>query len=245
MLRTTPSLLALVLLAAFARARGVANAGRAVILPFRAQGILRKYCSDCHTGKPDVGQSKLNVMDFGNSQPTGRFTRSSPAGRSQILELIKDGSMPRRPIALGRTPQRSRCWRSGSRRSASAFPTRFNDRYTLDSLADDLAGVDAKDKFVRYASFVHLIRDGEPLRDLVAEERKLREAFALASPGAAVTITPVNPTATLYRIELPRIGWGKQELFRKMDRLKEGDVYPLRPFDLIHMEYPIRGDDRS
>src|SRR6266545_8120809 len=64
-------------------------------LAIQAREILRKHCSGCHTGSPDVGKSKLNVMDYAQLTATDRPVPAvKPGGRSQLLELIKDGSMP-------------------------------------------------------------------------------------------------------------------------------------------------------
>jgi mono/diheme cytochrome c family protein len=206
-------------------------------LAIQAREILRKHCSECHTGSPEPGHSKLNVMDYAQLTATDRSVPAvKPGGRSQLLELIKDGSMP--PAnRQGPTAAEVAVLEKWVAAQAPAYPAAFDERYTLGAVADDLANT--KGKLVRYASFAHLVRDGEKLPDLVAEERKLREAFALAGPGAAAKIEAVDPAATVYRIELPKAGWGTRELFRRTDPAADGDIFALRPFDLVHLEYPL------
>src|SRR5262245_43262009 len=64
-------------------------------LAIRARDILQKHCAECHTGSREPGQSKLKLLDYKQVTAKGAPVQFVvPGGRSQILELVKDGSMP-------------------------------------------------------------------------------------------------------------------------------------------------------
>lgn len=212
-------------------------------LAIHARDILRRYCAECHTGNPDPGQSKLKVMEHGQLTAKGRpVPVVAPGARAQLLELVKDGSMPpaNRP---GPSADEIAVLEKWVQAQAPAYPTAFDERFTLEAVADDIDRANAKGNdrnaglSLRYASFAHLVRDDRPLPDLVAAERRLNDALSAAT-GAPVRLEPVDATATLYRIELTKLGWRTGELFQKMERLKPVAPFALRPFDLLLLEYP-------
>jgi hypothetical protein len=122
-----------------------------------------------------------------------------------------------------------------------AYPEAFDERFTLDAIADDLDSQKAKPgnigPHVRYASFAHLVRDGQPLPDLLEAERQLQNAL-FAATGAKITLQPVDRTATVFRFDLRDLGWSRTDLFEKMERLNPAGAIALRPFDLLLLEYP-------
>ena len=86
-------------------------------------------------------------------------------------------------------------------------------------------------------SFADRIRDDGPLPDLVTEERQLNAALSAAA-GVPVNLEPVDSAATLYRIDLAKLGWRTGDYFFRMERRVAVKPYPLRPFDLLLLEYP-------
>jgi hypothetical protein len=213
-------------------------------LVIRARAILLHYCAECHTGAAEPGQSKLKLLDYKQLTSKGHpVAFISPDGRSQVLELIRDGSMPpaNRP---GPKADEIAVLEKWVRAGAPAYPQAFDDRFALETVADDFQRQNEKIKdgsagqSLRYASFVHLVRDGQPLPDLAAAERQLNDALVLAA-GVPVKIAPIDPTAALFRIELDGLGWRTRELFERVERRKSTGAHPLRPFDLLLLDYPF------
>ena len=214
-------------------------------LAIQARAILRRYCTDCHKGEPGPppGKSKLNLTDYKQVIAKNRKVPFvAPGGRSQVLELVKDGSMP--PANLeGPNPKEIEVLEQWIKAQAPAYPAEFDERFTLDAIAKDLENAKTKDpdaeQNLRYVSFAHLIPDGEPTRDLVAAEQHLNEVLTGVT-GKQVTLEPVDPTATLYRIDLKALGWKTGVLFDRVQRGSPPKIFPLplRPFDLLLLEYP-------
>jgi hypothetical protein len=207
-------------------------------LAIAARDILQRHCSGCHDGKPEPGKRKLKVMDYPQLLAKGPpVPFVTPRGRSQILELVKDGSMP--PAnKLGPNAAEIATLEQWVQAGAPAFPSAFDERFTLEAIADDLDRGRAAQS-TRYVSFAHLVRDGQPPPDLSAAERLLNDALSAAT-GTQVKLEAVDPTATLYRIDLAKLGWQTRDLFEKRDRLKPAGAhtYAIRPFDLLLLEYP-------
>ncbi len=212
-------------------------------LAIRARHIFQKHCAGCHTGSPEPGASKLDLMDreqvVAKKTPVPLVTAD---GRSLILDLVKDGSMPpaNRP---GLTAEEVAVLEKWVNAAAPAYPPKFDEQTTLSAIASDFEGIVAKVKigdpgeYTRYISFAHLIRDGQAVPNLAAAELRLNDALSLAA-GHPFEAVPVNPTATLFRIDTSVLGWLTPEVFDKMDGLKPAGVARLQPFDLILMEYP-------
>ena len=212
-------------------------------LAIQARDILQRRCAGCHTGSPDVGKSKLNVLK--HEQLTAKRNTVpfvAPGGRSQLLELLKDGSMPpanREPPSAAEIAILEKWVQAG----APAYPQAFDERYVLDAVADDFERENAKIKdrtageYLRYASFAHLVRDSQAPPDLVAAEARLNEALSRAVGGAPVKVIPIDPAATVFRIELNRLGWWTRDLFERVEAGKPAGADRLRPFDLILLEY--------
>jgi mono/diheme cytochrome c family protein len=210
-------------------------------LALQSRDILQRYCAECHTGVADVGKSKLAILD--HAQLTAKRTPVpfvAPAGRSLLLDLIKDGSMPpaNKPAPTQKELETLEKWVNSQ---APAFPTSFDDDAVLTIVADDFEKQDAKIKngvaaqTLRYVSFAHLIRDGQPLPDLLAAERELAKALAWHLKN----LTPVDPAGTVFRVDLGYVGWWTRELFDRVERRKPAGVVPVRPYDLFLLEYPF------
>ncbi len=213
-------------------------------LAIRARDIFQRYCSECHTGGDAPGLSKLKLMD--HAKVTGKkapVPLVSASGRSQIIELVKDGSMPpaNRP---GPTADEIATLEKWVKADAPEYPLAFDEPYTLNALADDFEQESARIKdgtageVVRYVSFAHLIRDGQPLPDLLGAEERLNAAVT-AVTGLRIAPEPVDVTATLFRIDTNKLGWRAcAVLFEKWENRKEAGAVRLQPFDLLLMEYP-------
>ncbi|MBN9119301.1 MAG: hypothetical protein J0I06_09095 [Planctomycetes bacterium] len=108
----------------------------------------------------------------------------------------------------------------------------------LEAIANDLDAAKDAGRARRYVSFAHLVLDGKPLPTLADAERQLSEALALAT-GAQVRLEPVESTATVFRLDLAQLGWRTRDVFEQIERRRSVGAYPLRPFDLLLLEYPF------
>jgi hypothetical protein len=100
----------------------------------------------------------------------------------------------------------------------------------------DLAGrPDDEAKHLRYFSFAHLVTGDRDPPDLAKAERDLADALARA--GVPNPPVPVDPAATLFRIDT-RNGWETRELFYRTENRAPKEVYELSPHDLLLLEYP-------
>ncbi|MBP3955831.1 hypothetical protein J8F10_11100 [Gemmata sp. G18] len=211
-------------------------------LAIRARDILKRHCAECHTGSLEPGASKLKLTDHKQVTKKSPIPFASPNGRSLILELVKDGSMPpaNRP---GPDADEIAVLEKWVNAKAPAYPIDFDERTTLAAIADDFERASANAKagepgeYLRYVSFAHRIVDGKPLPDLVGADQRLREALNVVS-GLSVGPEPIDSTATVFRIDTRKLGWHTRELFNKMEGFTVGTAVRFRPFDLILLEYP-------
>ena len=219
-------------------------------LAIRARDIVRRHCSECHTGGDAVGQSRVKLID--HAKLTAKKTPIplvDPKGRSLVLDLVKDGSMPpaNRP---GPTADEVAVLEKWVKAGAPAYPLAFDEEYVLNAIADDFEQELAKSKdageFIRYASLAHLVQDGKPLPDLRATEGRLLVALAASRPPniqpPAVELSPLvalDPAATVLRVDVRTLHWRTREVFEKQELRKDVGVFRLQPFDLLLMEYPF------
>ncbi len=225
-------------------------------LAIRARDILKRYCAECHTGSLEPGTSKLKLMDHKkvvSKEPSELLSKTpsetSPipfatttGGRSLILDLVKDGSMPpaNRP---GPNADEIEILEKWVRAKAPAYPIAFDENTTLTTIANDFASASADAKagepgeYLRYVSFAHLIKDKEPLPNLIVAEQLLRDALTLAT-GSPASLEPIDATATTFRIDIRKLGWHTNDLFNKMEGRTARGVFRFQLFDLILLEYP-------
>lgn len=209
-------------------------------LAIRARDVLQRRCASCHTGSADVGFSKLKLLDHKALTAKGRPV-PAPA---QLLELVKDGSMPpaNRAAPTAAEVATLEAW---VKAGTPEFPPAFDERYVLRHIADDLDRRVAQDKlryageYLRYVSFAHLIRDGEPLPDIGALEARLNAAVSTAT-ARPEKLVAIDPAGVVFRIDLTRLGWSTADLFDRMKDGKRDGLHTglLGPFDLVLVEYP-------
>ena len=218
-------------------------------LPFRERGglaiqaraILRKYCIECHGDAPKRGT--LSVTDYKNlttkDAPVRFVNLLDPKGRSQIIEFLEDGSMPPggRDRPTGPEIATLKRWVAAS---APSYPRAFDDRATLAAMLADFKQQPPEDQpFLRYVSLAHLVPDGQEPPDLAPFDQRLQKALLLAS-GTRVSPDPVDATATLFRLDLRKLGWDARDLFLRVEGGKDAGVHPtMIPFDLVLLEYPF------
>lgn len=223
-----------------------------------ARRVLQKHCTECH-GDADAKKRKGRfwVNDWATLVGTGRdappvpfVSLDSSNLRSQVLEFLKDGSMP----PGGRTPPSAdevkavEGWLT-SADGAKPFPPRFDTDAVLQLILKD-PGRAAKDtKNVRYVSFAHLV--DRPGADLGKAEGDLAAALGELLKGVgrptadvfASALRPVKGSAgTVFRLDLEAFGWhdGEHNLFEltRFGQVWRDEEFRMIPFDLIQLEYP-------
>ena len=212
-------------------------------LAIQARAILRKHCAECHGDVPIRGSvSVLDHKQLISTTPPVPFVNPKDPGHSQLLEFVKDGSMPPGGRNRPTPPEIEILERWVGEAKAASYPKAFDDETTLKVMLDDWTGrPDAEKPYLRYLSLGHLVPDDPSSLKLAAEERKLQLALLAASGKQTDPPFPVDDTATLFRLDIRTLGWDTRDLF---DRVVKGSanahVYPIIPFDLILLEYPFR-----
>src|SRR5438045_536798 len=119
-------------------------------LAIHSRAILKKYCGECHGEEKAVSFSVLNHAQLLSASHPVPFVSLK---RSQVIELIEDGSMP--PGGRNRPTEKDietlKAWVDAN---APSYPKAFDDQTTLRLMLDDWK----QNPSVRYLSFAHLIR---------------------------------------------------------------------------------------
>jgi hypothetical protein len=208
-------------------------------LAIQARAILRKYCSECHKSA-----TSFDILDCkqltAKDRPVPFVGLDTP--RSQIVELIEDGSMP--PGARAKRPaaEEIKVLKDWIGAKAPNYPNVFDDSYALSTVLADWSSQKDGDKGrVRYVSLAHLIRDDSGLLPLQAQQDRLQLAINAATiQERAALLVPVDDAATIFRIDIDKLGWAAKDLFDVIG--PKGDVVTVHekmiPFDLLLLENP-------
>jgi hypothetical protein len=173
-----------------------------------------------------------------NTNTPVKFVNPGQVERSQILELITDGSMP--PGGVGRpSPAEIDILRQWIKADAPSYPRAFDEAGTLEEIARDAAALKpAEASHIRYLSLAHLIgEDGNPSA-LNQAEFKLRKALLAASDVRNFIPEPVDDSATLFRLDLRPARWSDPELFTEQIEGTNRGKAAWTIFDLLLLEYP-------
>jgi hypothetical protein len=193
-----------------------------------ARAVLRKQCLECHGGKKTRGG--LSVLDYTLLQK--RVVSGKPDD-SELLQMVECGHMPpgSRPKLKPEERAALRAWVTVG---APPFPPDSGEPYVLRKVLEDVRalGKDGQDpKFFRYVSFNHLLPGGATEADVRESRVALTEALKKLSRKAnPVPPEPIDPTGTLFHIDLRQLGWDRPVPLM-------GDR-KLNPFDLVLLEYP-------
>jgi len=209
-------------------------------LAIQARGIIKKHCAECHDGQSGT-RSGLILLEHPQLVDTKRtlpaFVAPKSAAGSQIIQFMEDGSMPPGDRAK-LTPADIAIVKAWIEEGAGEFPRRFDEAYTHARILTDLkAAPEADRKFYRYFSLHHLLEESAGL-DVGKLRDDFRKALSLTASKDVESLKAIDPTATLFRIDLRDIGWSAPK-FRILDR--EGKNLPsaFGTFDLLLLEYPF------
>ena len=190
-------------------------------LAMRARAILRQHCADCHGEKPRRGDvSVLNHEKLAAPAYPVPLVNPADPPRSLLLQLVRDGSMPPggRPGPTGEQVKTLADWVAAG---APGYPASFGDGHAAAaSHADWLAHDDA------------------PPPDLHDAETRLRAAVRAAT-GKDGKLVPIDPAATVFKLDVRAVGWDRGDLFDRVNRFgAREDAHALTGLDTVMLEYP-------
>lgn len=163
-----------------------------------ARKVLIEHCAGCHgDSDPKKRQGRLWVNDWstlvGNAGPIPFVSQDKDDNRSQVIEFMKDGSMP--PGGRPRpTKEQIAIVEQWIGLGATQFPAKFDDDAVLKLIADDLSLVErdknkGKDyvQNLRYVSLAHLA-DKKDI-DLAKAEAELVAALTGRTHGGKIRLS--------------------------------------------------------
>ena len=208
-------------------------------LAIQARAILRKYCHECH-GQKSVSFDALEYSQLtSKDHPVPFVNLDNPTSRSQIIEFIEDGSMPPGGRKRPRNDETGilKKWIGAK---APRYPKAFDDPSTLQVILNDCASQKSPAN-VRYLSLAHRIRDDQEFKSLETEEFQLQQALdAATTKEKSVALQPIDDAATIFLIDIEKLGWMTLDLFEEIDlKGKGGNAHPIIPYDLILLENPF------
>jgi hypothetical protein len=208
-------------------------------LALAARQILHQYCRECHGGAKQQGRLVISHAEslLRQDLPVPWVKPGEPSA-SQIVHFLEEGSMPpgNRPRP---TPEEVRLLREWIAAGAPAFPATFDEEYILATLARDLAQRGRDAPYGRYVSLAHCVSQqwgtmgNNSLRSLESALRRHLHQCGLKE------LVPIDPPATIFRLDIRAVHWHSRELFLRLQQGAPAGVYPLSPYDLLLLEYPL------
>jgi mono/diheme cytochrome c family protein len=228
----------LILLASLGgQARAADDARERGDLAIQARAILKTYCSECHGARPGLFDVLVHSQLTDSKKPVPFVNLDTPE-HSQIIEFLEDGTMP-----PGKRPRPARgeidVLKKWILAKAPRYPKSFDDSYVLKEVLADWTMQKLPGNY-RYVSFAHLVSEGQRLSSLQPMQSRLVASLAAAtSKEKSVDLQPVDEAATIFRLDVARLGWLEKDLFHEIG-LKGEDIgtHPIVPLDLILLENP-------
>jgi serine/threonine-protein kinase len=237
----TPQILAALLLTVVVAPLAAAE-GPAV----RAETILRKHCLECHGKEGEKVRGKLKVLDRSILlDPERGIVVPRKPDESELIKQVESESMPpgTRPKLSAEERKALRDWIAAGAPVVAAPETIKTDTdpvrrplggdYVLQSVLNDVRKLPAADrKDVRYFSLTHLLAAGVTRDELNDHRDALARAVNFLSwKRTLVRPAVVEPTHTVFRIDLRDLGWDRP-------LLRKGENSGHNLFDLALLEYP-------
>ena len=203
-------------------------------LVLQARSILKKYCSECHGTK----SGSFDVLDYSQITEKRPVPFVNPT-RSQIIEFIEDGSMP--PGGRARpTDGEVAVLKKWMAEKAPRFFKEYDEPTVLRAVFEDWEKQKSPGNF-RYLSLAHRVDAGSEFQSLQAEQLRLQTALdAATTKDHAFALQPVDDAATIFRIDIEKLGWQAKDLFVEIGAKSEdkGVHEQMIPYDLILLENP-------
>jgi serine/threonine-protein kinase len=237
-MRTTRSLILLLLLPASAPA--------ADEIASRADAILRKHCLACHGQEGQKVRGNLKVLDRAVLLDAERkIVVPRKPDESELVKQVEGETMPpgTRPKLSADERKALRDWVAAGAPAAPApdatakpdadLRRPLGGEYVLQSVLNDVRQLaDADRRSARYFSLTHLLAGGVSKDELAQHRDALARAVNVLSwKRGLVRPVAVEPTRTVFRIDLRDLGWDRP-------LLRKGQNSGHNLFDLALLEYP-------
>jgi serine/threonine-protein kinase len=224
-------------------------------LAARVKEIFRTNCFECHGDKePKVG---VRVLDVDNLVARKKKVVPGKPDDSKLFQAISatdDNVMP--PDGRPRLSQQDidtvRLWISKGAvnfpddAAVPAEPKRdkaFKDvvgvDYVLKKIRAYIGTVRAQDRrYLRFFSFNHILTSGATPDELELQRQALAKAINhLSGETEIVQPQPIEPTNTVFVVDIRKLGWHAQPFTRMKGQQKLG-TSSCNLYDLVLLEYP-------
>jgi serine/threonine-protein kinase len=212
--------------------------------------LFTERCLECHGGKKT--SAGVKILDRDLLVGKKKIVPGKP-GDSLLLQLLTDktgGGMPppeKPPLTAAQIDTVRRWLAEGAppfpADAATAGPQAVKGplgvRYVLKSILDDVRRLpDEQRRSVRYFSLVHVLNAGTTKEELDQHRDALTKTINhLTWKRNLVRPVAVEPTHTVFRVDLRDLGWDLRPYRRVVDG-KPGPASPLNLWDLVLLEYP-------
>jgi hypothetical protein len=210
---------------------GAQEPGRETRLLYQALVVFQQHCLKCHG---DSAKGGVRLLDPTLLLEQRHVIHPGSPETSVLIDLVEGGSMP--PGDCPKVPEKElECLKEWIRDGARALPS--NESYVLWSIVCDLRELktDEDKRSTRYLSLNHLLARESTNRKLTEQRENLRQVlrkFASDSKQPP-SLRPIEPTGTVYRINLTDFGWHQPPYPKAEERWSR-----LNWFDLVLLEYP-------
>lgn len=237
-LRPMVGLVAALLLLGQAPPQARADKPNPADLAARAYTILRKSCFSCH-GEGGTLMGNLNVLDHTSLVgPKRGLVRARNPAASLLVELVEDGSMPPGPANQYPRLTPAECQALRDWIDAGAPPC-LGDDYVLTAVLNDVRNLPADHRpHVRYFSLNHLLAEERTRKELNSQSDLLARVVRHLSAQEKGRLTSVDPTGTIFRLDLRDAGWDGTPFDVYDDNKKRIGGSDVNLFDLLLLEYP-------
>jgi mono/diheme cytochrome c family protein len=213
----------------------------------RVHAIFNDHCAQCHGGAKPEGAFRIDDLEQLRSK---ELVIPKQPDKSTLLARIiaKDDRMP--PADKGLAPlseadiQAVRAWIEAGAPDFEAFAkaasNQIGDEYVLRAIVRDVrehAGANERLGAYRYFSLNHLLAAGMTENELEAHRQALTLVMNHLSRKADFALPePIEPTRTVFRVDISRLGWDRQRLVKRQG----GKTVPadLTLWDLVLLDYP-------
>ncbi len=224
-------------------------------LPARAKEVFRVHCLGCHGGGGKVNGG-VKILDRDLLLRKAKVVPGSAEDSLlfQLLTATDESAMPPggQPRLGGEEIEVVRAWIV---EGAKPFPADVDAPagagvdpalaklvgvdYVLKAILKDVRALKVDDRpFARYFSVNHLLTGGATRDELDLQREALAKAINhLSREAAVVRPEPIEPSATVFRVDLRALGWDTRPFEVVRDGKAAGKGRPDL-FDLALLEYP-------
>ena len=219
-------------------------------LAARVEEIFRARCLECHGGRKVKGKVKILDRDLLIAREQVVPGKPDDSELFQVITAEDESVMPPKDLPRLR-PDEIDTIRAWIAAGAAPFldvpklvptplpspPPGFGVGYVLKSILQDVRTLSPEDRpYARYFSLNHLLAAGASTDELDLHRDALAKAINhLSWERELVHPRPIEPTSTVFRIDLRALGWDERPFERVGDH---AGASPLNLFDLALLEYP-------